>query len=156
MNIFFQFILIIFLILVLLVPFIAPMLFNVLGILFVKYIIPYEMSNCTISSILVLSFTLTFSSLFVELFLILIGFNHKVISNMLKNNEILGFIIKLLSEMIAILIGYTFLKSYDLTNITLYRTGLLLFAFTSSTLNLIFTFCKSILYDDKKNNDNLN
>lgn len=155
MNIFFQFLLIIFLVLVLLVPFIAPTLFNVLGILFVKYVIPHEISHCRFSSILVLSFTLTISALVVEIFLIFIGFNHKVISNMLRNNEFLGFIIKLLSEMVAILIGYTFLKSYNLTDITLYRTGLLLFAFTSSTLNLIFTFCKSILYDDKKNNDNL-
>lgn len=152
MNIFFQFILLIFLILVLLVPSMAPIIFNFLSILFTRYLIPHEISTSSFSSILFLSLLLSISSLFANLFLFYMGFNHKTILSMLAKCNPTALILKFMAEFVAILIGYTFLKHYNFTSITFYRTGLLLFAFTSSCLNLIFTFCKGIIL----NNNDLN
>ena len=150
MKIFAEFMLFIFLILIILTPILSPILFNFLSFILILYLIPSEIYFVELSSVIALSFALCMFNIFINIFLSILGFSKKTISNMLRENKLVGFSLKATSYLTSMLLGYSILKSIKFTSLILYRHGLIFFAIFSSLLNLLFTYLYIIIMDKHK------
>ena len=125
------------LIMIFILPLLAPIIIGVASLCLVSKVMSLEFLNGSVSSFVALSFYLFLASLIVEVILSIVGLSPKTQMELLKSNKITAFALEAAINIFSITLGYRIIFDFNMTNIIITRDGLILFIIISTILNLV-------------------
>ncbi|MCI6276362.1 MAG: hypothetical protein MR639_06415 [Clostridium sp.] len=121
-------------------PLILPILNIYLGIVITANVLPQEVVYYGNTSLLTLSLKIFLFSLAVDAILSLIGFNSDRRINLMIEKKFTSIAFETAISVFTLIVGYSLIKSFGLTDFVFFRDGLALFMAISVFLDLITLF----------------
>lgn len=127
-------------------PFLAPIINILVSIKIVSVVLPAEIVQ--LKGLLGFSITVISLQIFLEFILSLVGYTSKEISRMAKENKITMLALECSSTFFCVVISYTLCLNLNIGNVILSRVGLFTVAILASFFNVIVTFLIAKFLDE--------